>query len=126
MQYDFRKIFAPAIFPDDEDKTRSAVVLNRIGWSTLIVLLFILGIRVIQGRDVNLLEVNRVLAIVGLAIALTLVFARKGYVKTASVLLVATLWSGLSYITWVADGIRDVAFFGYCIPILLAGLLLLK
>ena len=124
MQYDFRKIFAPAIFPDDEDKTRSAVVLNRIGWSTLIVLLFILGIRVIQGRDVNLLEVNRVLAIVGLAIALTLVFARKGYVKTASVLLVATLWSGLSYITWVADGIRDVAFFGYCIPILLAGLLL--
>jgi GAF domain-containing protein len=37
---------------------------------------------------------------------------------------VATLWSGLSYITWIADGIRDVAFFAYSIPILLAGLLL--
>jgi GAF domain-containing protein len=31
---------------------------------------------------------------------------------------------GLTYLTWIADGIRDVAFFGYSIPILMAGLLL--
>jgi GAF domain-containing protein len=124
MPYDFRKIFAPPAFPEDEDKTRSAVILNTIGWITLFVLLGILVIRIIEGGDVNLVEVNGTLAIVGIAIALMLYLSRRGYVGTASLLLVATLWGGLSYIAWVADGIRDVTFFAYSIPILLAGLLL--
>lgn len=124
MQADFRKLLAPPVFPEDEDKTRTAGILNNIGWFTLIVVLLILGIRTIQGRDVNLVEVNRILIVVSIVIALVLFLSRRGYVRAASVLLVATLWSGLSYITWVADGIRDVAFFAYTVPILLAGLLL--
>lgn len=124
MQYNFRKILAPPVFPEEEDKTRSAAILNSIGLFTLIVVLLILGIRTIQGTDVNLVEVNSVLIAVSVAIAIMLFLSHKGYVSAASVLLVATLWSGLSYITWVADGIRDVAFFAYSIPILLAGLLL--
>jgi GAF domain-containing protein len=124
MKFDFRKVFAPPTFPEDEDKTRSAVILNTIGWITLFVLIGILVLRIVQGQDPNLAEVNRILAVVSVVIVLMLFISRKGYVSAAGLLLVVTLWSGLTYITWVADGIRDVAFFAYSIPILLAGLLL--
>ena len=124
MQNAFRKLLAPPIFPEDEDKTRSAAILNAIGWSIIAILVTLLVIRIIQGRDINLVEVNLILTAITITIAFILYSSRKGYVKTASLLLVATVWTGLSYLTWVADGIRDVAFFGYFIPILMAGLLL--
>ena len=124
MQYDLRKVFAPPVFPEDEDKTRAAAILNSIGWITLFVTLALLTLRTLQGQDANLAEVNRVLIAVSIAIVVMLFLSRKGYVQAASSLLVVTLWSGLSYISWVADGIRDVAFFAYSVPILLAGLLL--
>lgn len=124
MQNEFRALFAPPIFPDDEEKTRSAYIINTIGWATLISLVFVLVLRVIQSRDPNLLEVNWILAITIVVIAFVLFMARAGYVRIASILLVFTIWGGLSYVAWVADGIRDVTFFAYSIPILLAGLLL--
>src|SRR5215213_3916561 len=124
MQNDFRKILAPPVFVGDEDKTRSAAILNTIGWSTLFIVTIILLIRVFQRNDVNLTEVNWVLGAVIVAIASVLFLSRRGYVKTASFIFVATVWAGLSYVAWVADGIRDVAFFAYTIPILMAGLLI--
>jgi GAF domain-containing protein len=124
MQNSFRKFFASPIFPEDEDKTRSAAILNVIGWSTIFVLTIILIIRTLQSQDVNLVEVNLVLIAVITATGLMLFLSHNGNVQAASFLLVATLWVGLTYIAWVADGIRDVTFFGYSIPILLAGLLL--
>ena len=124
MQNAFRKFFASPVFPEDEDKTRSAAILNIIGWSTMFIVVILLIIRIIQGRDVNMVEVNLVLTLTLIAIALMLFLSRQGYIKTAGLLLVTTVWMGLSYLTWVADGIRDVAFFGYSIPILMAGLLL--
>src|SRR5689334_19794682 len=124
MQNAFRKFFSAPVFPEDEDKTRSAAILNIIGWSTVFIVLAILLIRVVQGRDVHLVEVNFVLVLVLIAIGLMLFLSRQGYIKTAGLLLVTTIWMGLSYLTWIADGIRDVAFFGYSVPILVAGLLL--
>jgi len=124
MQNAFRKFFAPPVFPEDEDKTRSAAILNIIGWSTMFIVVILLIIRIVQGRDINLVEVNFVLILILIAIALMLFLSRQGYIKTAALLLVTTVWMGLSYLTWIADGIRDVAFFGYSIPILMAGLLL--
>lgn len=124
MRNAVREFFAPPIFPDDEDKTRSAAIVNTIGSSAIATLLILLVLRIFQGSDVNLLEVNLILITTTITIALVLYISRKGFVKTASLLLVGTIWLGLSYLTWIADGIRDVAFFGYFIPILLAGLLL--
>lgn len=124
MQNTFRSFFAPPIFPDDANRTRSATILNTIGWSTITVLVILLAIRVIQGQDTNLVEVNLILTAIIIMIAFILYISRQGYVRTASLLFVITVWSGLSYLTWVADGIRDVAFFGYFIPIAMAGLLL--
>jgi len=112
------------MFPTDEDRTRSAAILNAMGWSLIIVLILILAIRSIQGGDVNLAEVNLILLAVTAITAITLFISRKGYVRIASLILIATTWIGLSYVAWLADGIRDVAFFAYTIPILMAGLLL--
>jgi GAF domain-containing protein len=123
MQKAFRTFFASPVFPDEE-KTRSAAILNIIGWSTIFILAIILIIRTLQNQDINLLEVNLILIAIITSTGLMLFLSRKGYVKAASFLLVTTSWAGLSYVTWVADGIRDVTFFGYSIPILLAGLLL--
>jgi GAF domain-containing protein len=123
MQNTFRSLFASPVFPEEE-KTRSAAILNIIGWSSIFILAIILIIRILQGQDINLVEVNLILIAIITATGLMLFLSRKGYIKAASFLLVATSWVGLSYVTWVADGIRDVTFFGYSIPILLAGLLL--
>ena len=120
----FRKILAPPLFPEDENKTRSAAILNTLGWSTIAILLTLLVIRTLHGRDVNLVEVNLMLIVIAIMIGIMLQLSRRGNVKTASLLFVTTVWIGLSYLTWVADGIRDVAFFGYFIPILMAGLLI--
>lgn len=124
MQNIFRKIFAPPVFPEDEEKTRSATILNTIGWSTLLMLLCILIIRMVQGNDPNFAEVNWILAAVSVVTASVLYLSDRGYVKPASFIFVATLWSGLSYVAWAADGIRDIAFFAYTVPILIAGLLI--
>ena len=124
MQLDFRKLFAPPVFPDDEDKSRSAAILNTIGWSSLLLVLGILFARTIQANDVNLAEVNGILAGTVLVIAFLLYLSHRGYVSVASLIFVITLWSALSYIAWAADGIRDVAFFAYMVPILVAGLLI--
>jgi GAF domain-containing protein len=124
MLHDFRKFFGPAVFPEDEDKTRSAGILNTIGWSTLLMVVGILTIRIIQGNDINFAEVNGILAAITIAIASVLFLARKGYVRAAGLLFVVTLWGALTYIAWAADGIRDVTFFAYSLPILIASLLI--
>src|SRR5215216_2609848 len=124
MQNTFRGFFAPPVFPDDNSRTRSAAILNTIGWSTIAILVILLTIRIIQGQDTNLVEVNLILTAIIIIITFILYISRQGYVKTASLIFVITVWIGLSYLTWVADGIRDVAFFGYFIPIVMAGLLL--
>jgi len=124
MQNAFRKFFASPVFAEDEDKTRSAAILNILGWSTMFIVVTLLIIRIVEGRDINLVEVNLVLTLIVIAIALMLFLSRQGYIRTAGLLFVTTIWMGLSYLTWIADGIRDVAFFGYSIPILIAGLLL--
>jgi GAF domain-containing protein len=124
MQNTFRDFLAPPVFPDDNSRTRSAAILNTIGWSTIAILVTLLAIRIMQGQDTNLVEVNLILTAIIITITFMLYISRQGYVKTASLLFVITVWIGLSYLTWVADGIRDVAFFGYFIPIVMAGLLL--
>jgi len=124
MQNTSPGFFAPPVFPDDNDRTRSAAILNTVGWSTITILLILLAIRIVQGQDTNLIEVNLILTAIIITIAFILYISRQGYVRTASLLFVITVWIGLSYLTWVADGIRDVAFFGYFIPITMAGLLL--
>jgi GAF domain-containing protein len=124
MQKAFHNFFAAPVFPEDEDKTRSAFLLNVIGWSTIGVLTFLLLFRSLQAQDVNLVEVNLILIALITATGVVLFLSHNGQVQAASFLLVTIYWLGLGYVAWVADGIRDVTFIGLVVPILLAGLLL--
>jgi GAF domain-containing protein len=124
MQKAFHNFFAAPVFPGDEDKTRSAFILNVIGWSTIAVLTLLLIIRSLQGQDANLVEVNLIVIALITATGVMLFLSHNGQVQAASFLLVATSWLGLAYVAWVADGIRDVTFIGLVVPILLAALLL--
>lgn len=124
MRKSIYQFFAPPTFPENEDKTRSAGIINAMGWSTLVIVTVLIIMRLVQGQDANLVEVNLVLTAAVVTIGLTLFLTHNGNVQAAGILFIATIWVSLSAVTWIADGIRDVTFFGYMIPILLAGLLL--
>ena len=124
MQKTFRRFFAPPTFPEDEDKTRLASILNIIGWSSIAVLLTLLLIQNITPQASVRIGVNLIFLLVILIASLALYASRQGYVRVASLMMVAIGWLGLTSFAWAAEGIRDVAVFGYFIPILMAGLLL--
>ena len=123
MQRSIVSLLSPPVFADD-DKARRASILNAMGWSTLFIVAIILVMRILQGQDTNLLEVNLVLVAVMLVIGLVIYLTHQGQLRTAAILLIAMIWVALTSVAWLADGIRDVTFFGSIIPILLAGLLL--
>jgi hypothetical protein len=122
MQKAFRKLFAPPAFPEDEDKTRSAYILNITGWSVIIPdgtyhcshHFFAWGNSCNQPGPLGII----------LTTLLSLYVSRLGYVKFASFTLIALGWIGLTYLSWPEYGIRDASFLGYILPILMAGLLL--
>jgi GAF domain-containing protein len=120
-----RKFFAPPTFHEDEDKTRSAAILNVLGWAIILVLaarLIVARTPFSQAPDNS--AVDLILVIIILSCALAIYISRLGYVQASSLILVTIGWVGLSGFAWSAEGIRDVAVFGYFIPILMAGLLL--
>ncbi|MGB8983376.1 MAG: methyl-accepting chemotaxis protein, partial [Anaerolineales bacterium] len=119
-----RSLFTLPLFPEDEDKTRSVAILNRIGHSIAAAILLAFLWRFISTGGTTFNIVDQILLVSILPIELILFVSRRGYVKIASLLLVGTIWIGLSYLAWSSEGIRDVTFFGYFLPILMAGLLL--
>lgn len=119
-----RRILAPPVFPEDEDKTRAAAILNSIGRITTIVLVLRIIAGTFFGQEFILGNVNLAFLVTILIIESALYISRWGYVKIAGLLLITTVWLGLSYLAWSSDGIRDAAFFGYFVPILMAGLIL--
>jgi len=124
MQNAFRKLIAPPYFPDNEDKSRSAAILNVTGWILIAVLGIFLLLRILFFQAPIGSTVTLSLLGILLTTILTLYLSRLGYVQAAGFILITLGWLGLSYLAWSAEGIQDAAFFGYFIPILMASLLL--
>ena len=49
---------------------------------------------------------------------------KKGYVQSASQILVGLAWVGLAYLAWEADGVRDSTFIAFIVIIIMSSLLL--
>jgi PAS domain S-box-containing protein len=116
------RIFAHPIFKNEE-QTRIARILDNFVWSAIGILLAIMVVRVIlwaEHGDVPLLILSTVI----LVLAGVQVLIRRGYVRGASMFMVAALWLAMTYQAWAADGIRNVAAIAYLVIILLAALLL--
>jgi len=118
------RLFAPPVFPEDEDRTHVAAVLNVIGWIIIAVLMTFLLIRTIAPAPQVSGIVNFILLVIILSAVMALFISHRGYVRASGFILTAIGWVGLTYLAWSAEGIQDVAFFGYFLPILMAGLLL--
>ncbi len=122
MSSTFNRLLAAPIF-DNEEKNRIARFLNFFSWSAIaILLLYILSrIFILPGERVTpLFIVSGVILMLGLV----QVTMRLGYVKAASLLLVFSGWTAMTYLAWVGNGIRDAAVAAYLVIILLASMLL--
>ena len=102
------KIFAPPIFPNDEDKTRSAAVLNFAGWFIVGVDLFVLIIlRPLLSGGAILGTNNLILFGIVVTTLMALYVSHLGYVKLGSFIVIALGWIGLTSLTAGSDGIPN-------------------
>ncbi len=118
----FRRLFSAPIF-ENAEKTRTAQILNSFVWSAISILLMIIIIRLIMGRENGSVPLLLLTGIV-FALGIVQVTIRRGYIRGASMFLAGSLWAAMTFQSWEADGIRDVAIVAYLVIILLAGLLL--
>ncbi len=117
-----QQFFSPPVFPGDEDKTRTARVLNTLLLTNLLFLIFLAGVAVpffFVNKLHNLLVISLVI--------LTTVFARwlmrRGRIRLASVVCVATLWIASSIQLFFSGGLNTITVF-YVLNTVIAGMLL--
>jgi PAS domain S-box-containing protein len=118
-----KEFFAPPVFPDDEDKTRAARVLNAILLVIMLLLIFVGGIAV---PFVFVEKLYNGLFI--LAFFLTLAAARwlmqRGRVRLANAISVYALWMILTVFLLFAGGMTSIVAMFYVATTVIAGLLL--
>ncbi|MGB8213412.1 MAG: GAF domain-containing protein [Anaerolineales bacterium] len=112
-----KKFFSPPIFRQDEEKTRSAAILNLILLGT-IVLLSLLVIQELVSATTQIALVCLDFAAIGLWF-----LVKQGYVRQAGYIFVSFGWIGLTIQAWTYSGLRDIAIVAYIVIILAAGLL---
>jgi GAF domain-containing protein len=124
MLKNLQKVFRPPVFPEDEDKTRKAKYANAILFAFLgLVIVFETVVRF----SVNNTEVAAVdLILIGLAILFVtgLLFIRKGYVQSVSMLFVILIWIASNSLAAIGSGAQDASYFTNFAIVLMAGLLL--
>jgi PAS domain S-box-containing protein len=118
-----RRIFAPPKFPDDEDKTRQARLLNTLFVSAML-FLFFLGLIAVPFIFVE--KLYNTLA--GLAFIVTLwgeyMLMRRGRVRLASVLFLMSFWLIFTFFLFFSGGMTSILVIFYLVGTVIAGLLL--
>jgi len=117
-----RRLFTPPSFADEE-KTRSASILNSFVWSAIGILLILIIFRIVFWVENEYVPLLVLFAIV-IALATGQVMIRQGHVRGASMFLIAALWTAMTYQAWEADGIRDAALIAHIVVIIFSSLLL--
>ena len=117
-----RRILEAPAFKGDEEKTRTASLLNIIALACLGVAL-VIGVAapfVFPRPDIALAVVSLVL----LLMLVSIILVRVGHVQFASVLLFFGLWTSFTILMFLSDGVSSVFAMGYITVTMLAGLLL--
>ncbi|MBN2525834.1 MAG: response regulator [Deltaproteobacteria bacterium] len=104
MKEFFFKFWAAPVFPNNEDKTRSAAILQVLFIHWLIGAIFIMAISAtLERTDSAILVMGlNILAMLALQIPL-----RKGYVDQTSVLYLLLIWSAGTFVVFAGSGIRS-------------------
>ncbi|MBN1659057.1 MAG: GAF domain-containing protein [Anaerolineae bacterium] len=117
-----KKLFAPPGFPDDENKTRTARVLNTLVWSSIIVLVMaaIVSSTLFAEKRLSLLFVTALLV----PTVVSHLLLRFGRVRSASLVFVSGLWATLTALIALAGGMGTAVASFYLVCAVFAGLLL--
>lgn len=116
-----KRFFAPPVFEGDEDKTRSAQLLNTLLWLVLIgVIIFAGSVFYALQNDMEPL-VMTIAVILGIVTIVMFVLLRRGYVLPVGIILALTLWIGFSIPMFSFAGIHDSAITGYFFVIAMIG-----
>ena len=120
MIQQIRKFLSAPTFADDEDKTRTAGLLNGILLITIgMMVVVIVTLLVTEPAPATLLT-----NLVVLAVPLALEFVmRRGYVKEAATLFVAIIWLLISVIAYFGGGLSSSIITSYFLLLVLAGVL---
>lgn len=119
-----RKIFSSPIFEQDDDKTRSAAILNPILLGTIVLLGFLTIIQGFTGARTYLSVTTAVLAILALVSVGLWFLMKRGYVRQAGYVYITIGWVALTIQAWTYSGLRDIAIVAYIVVILASGLLI--
>ena len=124
MQYSLRRFLAPPVFPEDEEKTRSAGFINAIVLTNIPLLVVFIIIRVVTGQSDLFGSANLILAGIIAMLSIVWLLMRAGWVKAAGYLHVTTIWLASTKIALMSGGINSTTFASYFVVMLIAGLLL--
>ncbi len=122
MRNFFHRLFTTVIF-EDEEKTRTAQILNNVVWVSVFVVALLILSRYLSGETVS--ESSRyIMPLVIIGLLTTQFLIRRGSVRPAAIFLVVFIWVAMTYQAASSDGLRDVAVLVYSILVLLAAMLL--
>ena len=117
-----RTYLSPPVFPEDENKTRSARHINIISLISSILLIVLFFARVMLG--VSPLDISSLTLLAIIVVLLIVWFVmRAGAVQLAGYMNVSVLWLACTFLAFTGSGLRGMGFVSYFLVILLAGLL---
>ncbi|HEX9840794.1 MAG TPA: hypothetical protein VGA72_15705, partial [Anaerolineales bacterium] len=100
------KIFAPPVFPEDEEKTRKARYANAIALTLIVIALgYEIGTRAIRGYTGQNIS-DFILILFAIIIFAGWILLRRGYLRFTSILLVVLIWVVSNGITVIGSGVR--------------------
>lgn len=116
-----KRLLAPPVFEDDEDKTRIAGLLNTILLAAIAGMVMLIIATPLVSADLATLGVYEG-ALVALVLS-ALFLMRRGYVRLASVLSTFGIWAYLTLAIFAFGGIRSPNVASYISVVLIAGFL---
>ena len=117
-----RRYLTPPVFVDDQEKTRSAAILNAI-LLTLLALTTIVVVVLLVTSQLDLMSLAFIGVIFTLVLAVMFVM-RRGYVRAAGGALCFGLWLFETFLIFGSGGVRSPLAVSYVLVTVLGGLLL--
>ena len=124
MKSSLSRFLAPPVFPEDEEKTRSAGFINAIVLTNIPILVIFIIIRVATGAGELFGSANLILAAIIATLSIVWLLMKAGWVRLAGYLHVTTIWLASTMIALLSGGINSTTFTSYFVVMLMAGLLL--
>lgn len=116
-----KQLLAPPVFPEDDDKSRAAAVLNTLLLAILALLIFNTGRALLIQFEVAPFLLNAINLPVVLAL---LIFMRRGYVRGSSLITVTLFWLVVTLVSLTFTGVDIIILSSYYVLVILAGLLI--